>query len=74
MVSSPANDPAGIAEMSDSWGRWRAGKRRRWPALAVLLIGSFMALLDTTIVNVAVPTIQTGLDASDAAVSWVVAG
>lgn len=47
---------------------------RPWLALAVLLIGSFMALLDTTIVNVAVPTIHTGLGASDAAVSWVVAG
>lgn len=43
-------------------------------ALAVLLLGAFMALLDTTIVNVAIPTIGTGLHASDAAVSWVVSG
>lgn len=43
-------------------------------AVAVLLLGAFMALLDTTIVNVAIPTIRTGLDASDAAVSWVVSG
>lgn len=43
-------------------------------ALAVLLLGAYMALLDTTIVNVAIPTIRTGLDASDAAVSWVVSG
>lgn len=49
-------------------------QHRPWLALTVLLIGAFMALLDTTIVNVAVPTIQTGLGASDAAVSWVVAG
>ena len=31
-----------------------------WLALAVLLVGAFMALLDTTIVNVAIPTIRTG--------------
>lgn len=43
-------------------------------ALTVLLLGAFMALLDTTIVNVAIPTIQTGLNASDAAVSWIVSG
>lgn len=43
-------------------------------ALAVLLLGAFMALLDTTIVNVAIPTIRTGLSASDAALSWVVSG
>lgn len=48
--------------------------RRSGLALAVLLLGAFMALLDTTIVNVAIPTIRTGLNASDAAVSWVVSG
>jgi EmrB/QacA subfamily drug resistance transporter len=47
---------------------------RPQPALAVLLLGAFMALLDTTIVNVAIPTIQTGVDASDVAVSWIVSG
>lgn len=48
--------------------------RRPRLAVAVLLLGAFMALLDTTIVNVAIPTIRTGLDASDAAISWVVSG
>ncbi len=49
---------------------------RRTPrlALGVLLLAAFMALLDTTIVNVAIPTIRTGLGASDAAISWVVSG
>ncbi|ORW84542.1 MFS transporter [Mycobacterium sp. IEC1808] len=43
-------------------------------ALAVLLAGAFMALLDSTIVNVAVPTIRTSLGASNSTLSWIVSG
>ena len=32
--------------------------RRRWPALYVLCVGMLMIVLDATIVNVALPTIQ----------------
>jgi EmrB/QacA subfamily drug resistance transporter len=42
--------------------------------LVVLLVGQFMALLDVTIVNVAMPTIGTDLQASGAALQLVVAG
>ena len=48
--------------------------RQAWQALAVLLAGMFMALLDTTIVNVALPTIRTSLDASEATLSWIISG
>ncbi len=48
--------------------------RRAWQALIVLLLGMFMALLDTTIVNVALPTIETSLDASEATLSWIISG
>lgn len=48
--------------------------RRAWLALVVLLTGSFMALLDTTIVNVALPTIRTSLDANEATLSWIISG
>jgi EmrB/QacA subfamily drug resistance transporter len=47
---------------------------RRWGALAVTLLVGFMSLLDVTIVNVAVPSIQQGLDAGAAAVQWIVSG
>ncbi|GII34419.1 MFS transporter [Planotetraspora mira] len=47
---------------------------RRWPALAVMLIAAYMDLLDTTIVTVALPSIQRDLGASDAALQWVAAG
>jgi EmrB/QacA subfamily drug resistance transporter len=48
--------------------------RTAWRALIVLLIGMFMALLDTTIVNVALPTIKTSLDASESTLSWIISG
>ena len=51
-----------------------AVSRRAWQALIVLLAGMFMALLDTTIVNVALPTIQSSLDASEATLSWIISG
>ena len=48
--------------------------RKTWLALVVLLAGTFMSLLDTTIVNVALPTIRTSLDASEATLSWIISG
>src|ERR1700685_4028954 len=45
-----------------------------WRPVAVVLVGAFMALLDTTIVNVALPTIRSGLHASPASLEWVVSG
>ncbi|WP_407345491.1 MFS transporter [Pengzhenrongella phosphoraccumulans] len=48
--------------------------RRAWQALGVLLIGMFMSLLDATIVNVALPTIRTSLNASEATLSWIISG
>ena len=47
---------------------------RRWRILAVTLVIGFMALLDVTIVNVALPSIREGLDASAAEVQWIVSG
>lgn len=48
--------------------------RSAWNALIVLMAGMFMALLDTTIVNVALPTIRNSLDASEATLSWIISG
>ena len=46
----------------------------RWLMLIVLLAGQFMALLDVTIVNVAMPTIGRSLHASGAELQLVVSG
>ncbi|MFF3611375.1 MFS transporter [Streptomyces sp. NPDC002580] len=48
--------------------------KRRWKALAVCLTAGFISLLDTSIVNVALPSMEHGLAASEAAQSWVVSG
>jgi EmrB/QacA subfamily drug resistance transporter len=46
--------------------------RSRWLALAVLAIAQFMVVLDVTIVNVALPAIQTDLGFSADGLQWVV--
>src|SRR5690242_15018697 len=43
-------------------------------AAAVLMVAALMDLLDGTIVNVALPSIQRGLGASPTQVEWVVSG
>jgi len=49
------------------------GRHARW-SLAVLLTSLFMTQLDTTIVNVATPSIHSGLRASGSALQLVVSG
>ncbi len=46
--------------------------RRRWLALYVLCAGVLMIVLDATIVNVALPSIQEDLNFSQANLAWVV--
>src|SRR3712207_4000278 len=44
----------------------------RWRALIVLCVGFFMIVLDTTVVNVALPSIQDDLGFSQSSLAWVV--
>jgi EmrB/QacA subfamily drug resistance transporter len=46
----------------------------QWLALPVVLAGTFMVVLDFFIVNVALPSMQSELRASDSAIEWVIAG
>jgi EmrB/QacA subfamily drug resistance transporter len=46
--------------------------RTRWYALIVLCLGSLMIVLDTTIVNVALPSIRSDLGFSETSLAWVV--
>src|SRR5215510_1033434 len=48
------------------------GDRRRWAALVALCLGQLMIVLDVTIVNVALPSIQRDLGFSQANLAWVV--
>ncbi len=45
---------------------------RRWMALLVLCLGTLMIVLDTTIVNVALPSIRADLGFSPTSLAWVV--
>ena len=45
---------------------------RRWRLLVLLCLAQFMVILDVTVVNVALPMIESGLDLDRAAVPWVV--
>ncbi|WP_280271516.1 MFS transporter [Nocardia wallacei] len=47
---------------------------RSLTVLAVILLGQFMAVLDASIVNVAIPSIRTSLDASGSALQLIVSG
>jgi EmrB/QacA subfamily drug resistance transporter len=44
---------------------------RKWLPLAAVCLGSFMLIVDTTVVTVALPEIGTGLDASLSSLQWV---
>lgn len=46
--------------------------RKRWLALMVLCVGVLMIVLDTTIVNVALPSIRTDLGFTETSLVWVV--
>ena len=46
--------------------------RSRWTALVVLCVGMLMIVLDATIVNVALPSIQDDLGFSQSSLAWVV--
>ncbi|CAD5991580.1 MFS transporter [Agreia sp. COWG] len=74
MADTSRGDNAPIASDTPTSSAPPVISRTAWQALIVLLAGMFMALLDTTIVNVALPTIRTTLDASEGTLSWIISG
>src|SRR5215831_13927126 len=47
-------------------------QRRKWLTLVATVVGSSMALLDGSVVNIALPAIQRALHADAAATQWIV--
>ncbi|MEO7775233.1 MAG: MFS transporter, partial [Steroidobacteraceae bacterium] len=45
---------------------------RRWVALTVLCLGVLMIVLDSTVVNVALPSIRSDLGFTEVSLAWVV--
>src|SRR6201991_4170399 len=71
-----ATTPKGVPSMSNQFhppATKAEADPRRWLALAVLLIASFMNLIDVTIVNVAIPSMQKNLGADASQIEWVIA-
>ena len=48
------------------------GNRKRWFALALIVVAQFMVVLDVAIVNVALPSIKTDLHFSQESLQWVI--
>src|SRR3954449_9604992 len=46
--------------------------RRRWSALALIVVAQFMVVLDVAIVNVALPSIKADLGFSESGLQWVI--
>src|SRR5688572_12940349 len=49
----------------------QSSDRRRWTALAVIALAQFMVIMDTSIIGVALPEIQSDLGFSPENLSWV---
>jgi EmrB/QacA subfamily drug resistance transporter len=49
-----------------------AGRTNPWLVLVLVCLAQFMVVLDATIVNVALPSIQTDLDMSESSLQWIV--
>ncbi len=64
-VNATVARPGGITRAMSS-------ERRRWLALLVPCLGNLMIVLDTTIVNVALPSIRDDLGFSETSLAWVV--
>jgi EmrB/QacA subfamily drug resistance transporter len=70
LTAEPPQEPAAVRGPEGD-GR---GERRRWIALAVLCLGQLMMVLDATIVNVALPSIQRDLHFTQGNLTWVLNG
>src|SRR6478735_1176653 len=49
-------------------------EHRKWWSLAAVSFGLFMIMLDNTVVNVALPTIQDDLNLKTSELEWIVTG
>jgi EmrB/QacA subfamily drug resistance transporter len=50
------------------------GEHRKWWTLAAVALGLFMIMLDNTVVNVALPSMQKSLDLEISQLEWIVTG
>jgi EmrB/QacA subfamily drug resistance transporter len=63
-----------VSSAAESTSTTQTGHPKRWQALWVTQLAGFMGLLDVSIVNVALPSMQQSLGASLAEIQWVISG
>jgi EmrB/QacA subfamily drug resistance transporter len=73
-VQTRAAPNAIVVAVSASTDTTTTADPNRWRALAVLAVAYLMVVLDVSIVNVALPSIQKSLDFSTSGLEWVVSG
>ncbi len=59
-------------QAAEHWSTSGEGHPRRWAILAVLVTSLLVVVLDNTILNIALPTIQTDLNATQSQLVWAV--
>jgi EmrB/QacA subfamily drug resistance transporter len=69
-----ADELGGDGQATPEVTRREGADPRRWRALAVTLLAAFMVLLDVSIVNVALPSIERDLAVSPVTAQWVISG
>jgi EmrB/QacA subfamily drug resistance transporter len=77
MEGTSQDEPTLVQQKAAAGGDQRPGGQvpedvHRWWTLTAVCLGTFMLLLDITIVNVALPNIQQDLDSSFSDLQWVV--
>ena len=74
-AAPPATRPAPPPAAAPAPAPTPAGNDNAWVVpLCILIVGMFMSVLDTSIVNIAIPKMQTALSASVDDIEWVVTG
>ena len=76
MTEPPAalskQDPPGRGQHRQNTGQEPGQRGNKWWTLVAVCLGTFMLLLDITIVNVALPDIQRALNSSFSDLQWIV--
>ena len=70
----PAHPQAGVTvnPTDDGWMTSGEGHPRRWAILAVLVVSLLVVVLDNTVLNIALPTIQADLGATQSELVWAI--
>ena len=69
---SKSSEVSSSSNVDDAWMTDGTGHPRRWAILAVLMVSLLIVVLDNTVLNIALPTIQQDLQASQSELVWAV--